>query len=274
MSVAVDSLKEAQETLLMPLWARARESSRDDPIIHDEHAAAMVQQIDYDFSKFTGSEKRFTGFCIRSSIFDRFVSEALSAGRGSVIELGTGLDTRFQRLDDGQLNWIECDYHSVIELRERFLPANERCRRVAGSITDAATLAEFSAESERRPIFVAEGVLYFLSAEQVVELLTRLATNFPGSSFIFDAQSSFYLRISNLLHPLKTSQMSWSLDAPKDLESRVAGLKVAKVVEFGQEPYYQDTAMRRLPWHQQFAANWLPFARKFFRVIQVDFASN
>ena len=47
------------ETLLIPLWARASEKDRKNPIITDEKAVEIISQIDYDFSKFskTGREK-------------------------------------------------------------------------------------------------------------------------------------------------------------------------------------------------------------------------
>ena len=45
------SLEGVSETLLMTLYVRARESQRPKAMIKDDLAVAMVNQIDYDFSR-------------------------------------------------------------------------------------------------------------------------------------------------------------------------------------------------------------------------------
>ena len=40
-----------QETLMLPLWARARETEKDNPIVCDTYAKNIVERIDYDFSQ-------------------------------------------------------------------------------------------------------------------------------------------------------------------------------------------------------------------------------
>jgi O-methyltransferase involved in polyketide biosynthesis len=39
-----------QETLMLPLWARARETEKDNPVVCDTFARDIVERIDYDFS--------------------------------------------------------------------------------------------------------------------------------------------------------------------------------------------------------------------------------
>ncbi|MHC5933151.1 hypothetical protein [Nostoc sp.] len=42
-----------QETLLIPLWARACELKAGDPIIVDPKSSEVLAAIDYEFDKFT-----------------------------------------------------------------------------------------------------------------------------------------------------------------------------------------------------------------------------
>ncbi len=60
-------------------------------------------------------------FVMRSAILDAWV-RAFLAGHpaGTVVEIGTGLNTRFERVDNGQSGWIDLDLPDVIELRRRF----------------------------------------------------------------------------------------------------------------------------------------------------------
>jgi O-methyltransferase involved in polyketide biosynthesis len=47
----VQQLNAASETLLLPLAYRAAESRRPDALLHDPHAAEIIAQLNYDFSK-------------------------------------------------------------------------------------------------------------------------------------------------------------------------------------------------------------------------------
>jgi O-methyltransferase involved in polyketide biosynthesis len=47
-------LGHVQETLLIPLYARARGAARRHPVLHDERAVALVAGLEYDFSQFGG----------------------------------------------------------------------------------------------------------------------------------------------------------------------------------------------------------------------------
>ena len=61
------------ETLLIPLYMRAKESRRANPILKDSMAERLVSEIDYDYSKFDNSPKSETGCLVRGWYFDRAV---------------------------------------------------------------------------------------------------------------------------------------------------------------------------------------------------------
>ena len=61
----VSQLLAAQETLLIPLWARAREAHHAEPILCDRRADEIVQSLDYDFGRFERAQVDQVGFCSR-----------------------------------------------------------------------------------------------------------------------------------------------------------------------------------------------------------------
>ncbi|MFE6645303.1 class I SAM-dependent methyltransferase [Nocardioides sp. NPDC057772] len=125
----------AQETLLIPLYGRAMEMRQRRPWMHDERAVELVESIDYDFAKF--KKDSLVGSVLRGAIFDHWVSEFLREHPGgSVIEIGAGLNTRYERLDNGTARWLEIDLPDAMELRRRFFEDTERRTMHAGSITD------------------------------------------------------------------------------------------------------------------------------------------
>jgi O-methyltransferase involved in polyketide biosynthesis len=127
-----------QETLLITLWARATEASQPDPILVDDKSVEIVSQIDYDFSKLAQAKDSQVGVCLRGQILDIWVKEFLDLHPdGVVVEIGAGLNTRFDRVDNGRVQWFDmCDltqhYLKRISLFTRlmmlFPPIANSCR--------------------------------------------------------------------------------------------------------------------------------------------------
>ena len=154
-------LGDVQRTLFFPLLARARETERKHPLLSDPKAVELVRAIDFDPATY---DQGFMSFVvlIRTMILDWWVSQFLAAHPdGTVVELGTGLNTRFERTDNGSVHWIDLDLPDTIELRRRFFADTERRRMIAASLTDEDWLADVA----RRPgpyFFVSDGVLVYL----------------------------------------------------------------------------------------------------------------
>lgn len=108
-----------QETLLIPLLGRAEETRRGG-LINDPKSLEIVEALDYDFSKWRGI-RSLVGASIRARLFDEEVRLFLEAHPGgTVVEIGAGLNTRYERLDNGQAQWIEIDLPDSMALRSGF----------------------------------------------------------------------------------------------------------------------------------------------------------
>ncbi len=270
--VRVDAsrLSRAQETLLIPLWARAVDAVHPEPILGDRHALELVEALDYPFSRFADARVDAVGFCIRGAIFDRLVGDFLQRHPdGVVVELGPGLDARFERVDNGRAHWFEVDLPDAMDLRRRLFDQTDRRRMCADSVLNEAWLGELAAVGRRPLLFVAEGMLYFLARPDVERLLRRLAERFPGSQAAFDCQSPLFLWLNNLRQPVRDARMRWSLRGPRDLARWQAPLTVEKSIGFGDRPYYEPSWLARLPRYQQLAHRYVPGARRSFSICQV-----
>ena len=65
---------EVAETLLIPLYMRAKESRRTvDRIISDPDAEALVEKIKYDYAKFDGAKMSAVGCAVRCWFLDKVV---------------------------------------------------------------------------------------------------------------------------------------------------------------------------------------------------------
>jgi O-methyltransferase involved in polyketide biosynthesis len=139
------SLGPVQETLLIPLLGRAAETRRSGGLINDPRAVEIVNQLDYDFSKWKKSQS-LAGCVLRTRMFDDDVRDFLAHNPdGTVVEIGCGLNTRFERLDNGQAQWFDLDLPDTIALRRQFFEDVPRRTMIAASVLDSGWVGQVKA---------------------------------------------------------------------------------------------------------------------------------
>jgi len=174
-----------QETLLIPLYGRAVETRKPEAVLRDPAAEAMVAAIDYDFTRFDDGPS-LMGSVLRTNLFDHWVRAFLTEHPdATVIEIGTGLNTRYERLDNGRAHWFDLDLPDVIELRRTFFTDTPRRRMLAASVLDPGwTAAPLAVDG---PFFLAaEAILGYLPEQDVRRAIDLLAERFPGALLAFD----------------------------------------------------------------------------------------
>jgi O-methyltransferase involved in polyketide biosynthesis len=181
------------ETLLIPLHCRAVESQRPDALVKDERPVELAGRIDHDFSriKFSSADRLFTVMRVRE--FDRHTQAFLAAHpEGTVVSIGCGLDSRFDRVDNRAVEWYDMDLPEVIALRRQLLAETPRCRFIACSVLDLAWMDIVTGGNAKRPcLFLAEGVFPYFEEAEVRRLVLALLERFPGAELVFDAMTPF-----------------------------------------------------------------------------------
>lgn len=207
-----------QQTLFIPLAARARETRRKRPVLHDPRAAELIASIDFDAARY---ERGFGGWVmvLRTAIYDFWVRQFLAEHpAGTVVELGTGLNTRFDRVDNGQVHWIDLDLPDTIALRSRFFTDTSRRRMVPASVLSGEWLGAV-ADSPGPYFFVTEGVLVYLPEPDVTATLARLAARFPGARLALDTYPQRMLQQQRKMGQRRgIAQWQWSCDDPRALQ--------------------------------------------------------
>ena len=119
--ITVD-LGNIQKTLFLPLWGRAHESQKAKPLLVDTAAQVMIAKVDYDFSSLAADLTPLTqmAWIMRSICTDTVLKVFLDKNPQAVIvNIGCGLDTTFERVDNGRLTWYDLDLPDVIDLRRK-----------------------------------------------------------------------------------------------------------------------------------------------------------
>jgi len=216
--LAADSLVGVAETLLIPLHHRAENSRAGDGGFKDEMAERFHDAIEYDWDKFRGRLEMRPAMAARTGILDEHI-KAFIAGNpaGLIVNLGCGLDTRFHRLDNGTIVWVEIDLPEVISLRRKLgEPQSPRHLLLARSVFDEAWASDLRQFAGWPVLLVAEGLLPYFTEEQHRKIFGYLAEHFPGQQMLFQTSApSLTVRLvkASDLSRLRTAvQLQWGLE--------------------------------------------------------------
>ncbi|MEM6926916.1 MAG: class I SAM-dependent methyltransferase [Myxococcota bacterium] len=253
MPVAVE-LGPTQTTLLVPLLGRAVETRKRRGLVHDPKAVEIVEALDFDFAQWTGKPS-LMGASLRTAMFDEDVQAFLDEHpEGTVVEIGAGLNTRYERLDNGRARWFELDLPDSMALRQQFFEDTERRTMIAGSALDT-DWHDRVAETGGPWCFVSEAVLIYLDGPDVERVVRSLGTQFSGSWLVIDTTARAMVEGQDRHDVMKTlpreSWFRWICDDPAALEAWGTKLERSRTfADAGPE------IVARLPWYYR-AMLWL-----------------
>lgn len=253
------------ETLLITLYLRAMESQRPDALIKDEKAVALVRQMSYNFARVRAiplSEENKLVIILRNREMDRRARDFLARQpEAVVVHIGCGLDSRFERVDNGRVEWYDLDLPDVIELRRNWLGGEgDRHHLLGCSVFEDTWLEVVSAHRPRPFLFLAEGVFMYFEGAQVKRLVLALRDRFPGAELVFDAYSPLHA----WRHNLQTSKsrialrIRWGIWRGQEIEGWGGGIHLLD--EWG---FFDDPTPRLAP------IRWLRLIEALARTMRV-----
>jgi len=245
-------LSAASETSLMAVYIRAMESQRPDALVKDEKAFALVSQMSNEFARFgkipmSDAIKVMRNLSTRE--YDRYVQDFLMRyPDGVVVHIGCGLDARFDRVDNGQVEWYDLDLPEVIELRRKLYgDEGDRHHLLGYSVLEEAWMVVVSAHRPRPFLFLAEVVFEYIEGAQVKSLVLMLRDRFPGSELIFDACSPLHVRVANRQKSSSKLNVNirWGIWHGEDIEKWGDGIKLLDEWGFFDPP---EPRLARIRW--------------------------
>ena len=188
------------------LWAaihRAKESERPDAQFRDPFARRLAGERGEQIAAGLAiSEADSWSWMARTCLFDNLIAEAVQSGALMVVNLGAGLDTRPYRMEwPDALTWVEIDLPGILDYKAEVLAADQpRCRleRIPLDLADIeARRARFRSLGDRAQniLVLTEGVLTYLTAEDVQKLAEDLAAVPAFRGWILDLASPGLLRM-------------------------------------------------------------------------------
>ncbi|HPS43550.1 MAG TPA: class I SAM-dependent methyltransferase [Treponemataceae bacterium] len=232
MSTTKITLTGVQETLLLPLWGRAHETKKDKPLLIDKEAVRIIDQIDYDFSQI---ERRVNplsrmAWVARSIYFDQKIADFLTSfPNGTIINIGCGLDTTYERVHNGKATWYELDFPEVIETRKKVVQETSNRIFLPYSVFDPTWYAAVTAKSH--VLVMIAGVIYYFQENEIKELVKALSDHFGTVQMIFDYSSIKGVEIANKKviddgGMDKSAYLKWGVNDIRAIEAWKCGITV------------------------------------------------
>ena len=212
------TLEGVEETMFVPLIARAIESKRKKPAFIDEVAIRVMEELDYDFSKHK-AKMNIWGCATRTVLFDNEVKLFIESNPDcTIINLACGLDNRFSRVDNGRIHWYNIDFDNIINLRKGIFESHERVLDIASSVFDYSWIEQI--KNKENVLIIAEGVLMYFTEAQVKELFDTIADSFKNVTLLIEFMSTTVVKNQKMHETTKTTSAHfiWGVSEVREFE--------------------------------------------------------
>lgn len=193
-------LGDIQKTLFMPVWARAVESKKKERLLSDSTALGIIDSIDFDFTQMSQNVPEISqiAWIARCKRFDMIVREFLSLHPGgTVVNIGCGLDTSYERINDSNVQWYDLDLPDVIELKRKFQSETGKRKFISRSFLDIGWFDDI--EINDRLLLISTGVFVYFEEEDIKNFMLRFVEKFENSDLFFDVTSPKGMEIANMV---------------------------------------------------------------------------
>lgn len=179
--VSDSPIRDVSDTAYLVAAQRAVESERPDALFRDPYARPLAgERGDAILARIPAPARALSAWsvAIRTRVIDELIAAAIATGIDAILDLGAGFDTRPYRMTlPPMLRWIEVDTPAILDPKTRALAADApvcQLERTTLDLADAAARRRWLASITGRVLVLTEGVVPYLTVEQVGELADDL----------------------------------------------------------------------------------------------------
>jgi methyltransferase (TIGR00027 family) len=196
-------IRNVSDTALWVAVYRARETDRRDAIFRDPFARRLAGERGEQIanSKPLGGDTSWP-MVTRTYLIDDHVRSCVGQDFDLVVNLAAGLDARPYRMQlPASLQWVEVDLPAMIAYKEEALRAEKpvcKLERIPVDLSDEVRrrdLFQQLGQRAKKALILTEGLLTYLTAEQVGGLATDLAQPDSFRSWVLDIPSPSLLKM-------------------------------------------------------------------------------
>ena len=142
-----------ENTLFVPMLGRIYASESCPRVLYDSKALELKKKLPPELlEQDRQSQYTLLASAARSANMDRFIRAFLARRPdGVIVQLGCGLETTYDRCDNGRTRWYAVDLPHVVAYRRTLLPEPERETYLAGDAFGDAWLRRVRADAPDAP---------------------------------------------------------------------------------------------------------------------------
>jgi O-methyltransferase involved in polyketide biosynthesis len=200
-----------KETLFITLYAKSMDYQSRKSVLNDKTAYDIINSLNCDFKMFKGLGGKVT--VIRTKQIDNWVNDFINKYQNTVVlNLGCGLDARINRINPQKsVIWYDIDFPEVIKIRKKYFYERKGYNTLETSITEDNWYKNIP--KEYPTIITADGVLEYLTKDEIKILFERLFNYFSNGEIIFDIMSSYAVKAGkNGLKETTGAEHKWLVD--------------------------------------------------------------
>jgi len=187
-----------QETLMLPLYGRYMANKRYPQLFKDTAAKYIIERIDYDIDRSDMGKGPQIVYGLRQDLTARYATEFLNQYLDTiVVNIGCGLDTIFDHIDNGKCRFVNIDFPEVMEFRSRLFDPIERVMNISIDANDHTWMEIIGYRPGDHVFIMSCGVLLYFEPEDVRRLIDDIGRHFPGAVMCFDYENARMLARSN-----------------------------------------------------------------------------
>jgi O-methyltransferase involved in polyketide biosynthesis len=176
------------------------ETQKNKPGLIDKTAVKIIDSVDFDFSLMSQNVPEISqiAWIARCKRFDHIVRDFIQRHpNGTVINIGCGLDTSYERINDQSILWYDLDLPDVIELKKKFLNESDNRKYIPCSFLDTRWFDDIIIKD--KVLFISAGVFVYFEESVIKEFIIKVADRFNESELFFDVTSPKGVEIANLV---------------------------------------------------------------------------
>lgn len=196
------NLNEVSETAFLTLQCHALDAQSPKPYLNDTSAVHTMDILNTYFSESKRSlHKNLLKNKVKSSLiahtslrakkYDQYIRSFLDQfPEATVVNIGCGLDNRFERVDNGKISFYDLDLPDIINIKRQIFPEKNRYTQISQSVFDFNWIDKIKND---HVILVAEGVFMYCKESDVKALFLKLQEKLNNPEIVFEVFSSKWL---------------------------------------------------------------------------------
>lgn len=192
-------MNDISNTALVTLKCHVQDVKQNDSILND---TSSLKTFEYLNGYLNSKDKSILNNKLKNNLvkhtvlrakkYDDYVLQYLQKHpKATIVNIGCGLDNRFERVDNGKISFIDLDFPDIIQIKKKLFPPTNRYKQIAQSVFDFSWFNELS---EQPVLLLAEGVFMYCNENDIKSLFQEIHNKIPGTEIAFEVFSSKWLK--------------------------------------------------------------------------------